>query len=109
MAKTTIRSLVVGSIIAFAGALAYANGDLVKRGPDVTGLRETLFGWAMGGLAVVVVLVIVAIAVIEFTAWVGAVLNAARLHDKIWFVILLVAGLLSFGFIAMIIYLIAVA
>jgi hypothetical protein len=40
-------------------------------------------------------------------AWVGAVVNTAGLQDKTWFTILLATGLLSFGFIAMIIYLIA--
>ena len=39
--------------------------------------------------------------------WVGAVVNTAGLKDKTWFTILLVKGLLSLGFIAMIIYLIA--
>jgi hypothetical protein len=37
----------------------------------------------------------------------GSVINTAQLKDKTWFIILLVTGLLSFGFIAMIIYLIA--
>ena len=30
--------------------------------------------------------------------------NTARLEDKTWFVVLLVMGLLSFGFVAMVIY-----
>jgi hypothetical protein len=34
-----------------AGALAVANGSLVKGGPDVTGIRETPFGWVMAHLA----------------------------------------------------------
>ena len=75
----------------------------------MTGIREALFGWAMAALAVVVILVIVATAVTEFISWVRAAINAARLHDRIWFLILLVTGLLGFGFIAVIIYLIAVA
>jgi hypothetical protein len=116
MAKTTIRSLFVGSLVAFggalvllavAGALALANGSLVRDGPDVTGIRETPFGWVMAGLAGVAILVMLAAAVTQFVAWVGAVINTAGLKDKTWFIILLVTGLLSFGFIAMIIYLIA--
>ena len=50
---------------------------------------------------------IIAAAITQFIAWVGAVINQAGLKDKTWFIILLVTGLLSFGFIAMIIYLIA--
>jgi hypothetical protein len=54
-------------------------------------------------------LVIMAIATTQFIAWAGVVSNAARRHDRAWFSILLVTGLLSFGFIAMLSYLIAVA
>jgi len=61
----------------------------------------------MAGLAAMAVVVMLAAAVIQFVAWVGAVINTAGLKDKTWFIILLVSGLLSFGFIAMIIYLIA--
>ena len=116
MAKATIGRLFWGSLIAFAGALillaaagglALANGSLVRDGPDVTGIRENAFGWVMVGLAVVAVLVMIAAAITHFIAWFGAVINTAGLKDKTWFIILLVTGLLSFGFIAMIIYLIA--
>jgi hypothetical protein len=116
MAKTTIARLFWGSLIAAGGALillaaagglALANGSLVRDGPDVTGIRENAFGWVMLGLAAVAALVMIAAAVTQFIAWVGAVINTAQLKDKTWFSILLVTGLLSFGFIAMIIYLIA--
>jgi hypothetical protein len=40
-------------------------------------------------------------------AWIGALINTAQLDDKAWFVVLLVLGLLSFGFVAMIAYVIA--
>ena len=40
-------------------------------------------------------------------AWIGAVVNTSRLEDKTWFVVLLVLGLLSFGFIAMLVYILA--
>ena len=48
---------------------------------------------------------IIAAAITQFVAWAGAVINTARLKDKTWFLILLITGLLSFGCIAMIIYL----
>jgi len=107
MAKETIGRLFWGSLVAFAGALvllgvagglALANGSLI---------RETPFGWVMAGLAGVAILVMLAAAVTQFVAWVGAVISTAQLKDKTWFIVLLVTGLLSFGFIAMIIYLIA--
>lgn len=106
MAKTTVRCLFAGSLIAVAGALTYASGGLAEYGPDVMRIGEIPFEWFMSAVAV---LIMMAIAITEFTAWAGAVLTAARLNDKAWFIILLVAGLLSFGFIAMLVYLIAVA
>ena len=35
----------MAQLLKHAGALAVANGSLVKGGPDVTGIRETPFGW----------------------------------------------------------------
>jgi hypothetical protein len=61
----------------------------------------------MAGLAIVGILAIIGGALAQFVAWIGAVLNTSRLDDKTWFIVLLVLGLLSFGFIAMIVYLIA--
>jgi len=116
VSKTTIKKLFVGSLVALAGGLvllavagtlAYANGNFVKDGPDVAGIHATAFGWVMIGLAAVAILVLIAAAITQFVAWIGAVLNTARLEDKTWFIVLLVTGLLSFGFIAMIAYLIA--
>jgi hypothetical protein len=116
MHKTMIRKLFVGSLIALAGGLvllavagglAVANSSVVKNGPDVTAIHATPLGWVMIGLAGVAILVLVAAAITQFVAWVGAVINTAQLEDKTWFIVLLVTGLLSFGFIAMIVYLIA--
>lgn len=42
-----------------------------------------------------------------FVAWIGAVLNTVNLPDKAWFVVLLVGGLLSFGFLVTVAYVIA--
>ena len=94
-------------LLAVAGTLAYANGSFEKRGPDVVGIHATAFGRVMIGLAAVAILVLIAAAITQFVAWIGAVLNTARLEDKTWFIVLLVTGLLSFGFIAMIAYLLA--
>jgi hypothetical protein len=116
MRKATITRLFVGSLVALlgglvllgiAGGLAYANGSLVMDGPDVVGIDATPFGWAMIVLAAVAVLVMIGAALVQFVAWVGAVLNTAQLENKTWFVVLLLTGLLSFGFIAMLVYVIA--
>ena len=116
MHKTMITKLFVGSLIAaagglvllaVAGGLAYANSSLVKNGQDVTAIHATPLGWVMIGLAGVAIVVLIAAAITQFVAWVGAVINTAQLADKTWFIVLLLTGLLSFGFIAMIVYLIA--
>ncbi|HZQ49217.1 MAG TPA: hypothetical protein VFB69_02810 [Candidatus Dormibacteraeota bacterium] len=90
-----------------AGLLAFANGSVVYNGPDVVGVNESAFGWAMIIVAVVGVLAMAGGAMGQFVSWIGAVLNTSRLEDKTWFVVLLLVGLLSFGFIAMLIYVIA--
>lgn len=116
MSKSTITKLFIGSLIGLAGglillviagALAYANGSFVMSGPDVVGVRSTPFGWVMLALAGVALLVVIGATITQFIAWIAAVLNTAALQDKTWFIVLLVTGLLSFGFVGMIAYLIA--
>ena len=116
MSKATITRLFIQSVVAMAGGLvlllvagllAYANSTFVMNGPDVVGFRTTPFGWVMIGLALLATLVMVGAAIAQFVAWVAAVANTAGLPDKTWFIILLVAGLFSFGFVAMIVYLVA--
>ena len=116
MSKTAVTRLFVGSLVALAGGLmllalaggwAYANDTFVMRGPDVVGIESTPFGWVLIALAATGVLVMISAGVAQFVAWVGAVLNTAQLENKTWFVVLLVTGLLSFGFVAMVVYLVA--
>lgn len=113
MSKSTVTKLFVGSLIAIVGGLvllaigvllAIANGAFVMTGPDITGINASAFTWSLIGLAVVGVLAMVGGAIGQFVAWIGAVLNTSRLEDKTWFIVLLVLGLLSFGFVAMLVY-----
>jgi hypothetical protein len=116
MTKSTVTKIFIGSLFAIAGGVvllaaglfvAYANGSFVMRGPDVVGFHPSAFTWSMAGLGVVGILAILGGALGQFVAWIGAVLNTSRLEDKTWFIVLLVLGLLSFGFIAMLVYLVA--
>jgi hypothetical protein len=115
MSKSIITKLFVGSLIAIVGGvvlagigvlLAFANGVFVMSGPDVTGVNWSAFAGSMIGLMAVGTLAMFGGAIGQFVAWIGAVLNTARLEDKTWFIILLVLGLLSFGFIPMLVYVI---
>jgi hypothetical protein len=113
MSKLTVTKLFVGSLIAIVGGvvllvaavlLALANGSFVMSGPNVTGINPSAFTWTMVGLASVGILATVGGAIGQFVAWIGAVINTSRLDDKTWFIVLLVLGLLSFGFIPMLVY-----
>jgi MFS family permease len=116
MTKATVTKFFVGGLVAvFAGLFlaivavwaAFAAGEFVMDGPDVTGVRFTSFGWSMTGLMVIGGFAMVGGAIAGLVAWIGALINTAQLEDKAWFVLLLVLGLLSFGFIAMVAYVIA--
>ncbi len=116
MTKATVTRLFVGSAIAvIAGVLlvigsllaAYANGVFLMSGNDVVGIQGTPFAWTMIGLAALAALVIMAGAIGGLVSWIGALLNTSQLDDKVWFILLLVLGVLSFGLVAMIAYVIA--
>ena len=116
MTKSTVTKIFIGSLFAIAGGVvllaaglfvAYVNGTFIMRGPDVVGIHASAFTWSMAAVAIVGMLAVIGGALAQFVAWIGAVLNTSRLEDKTWFIVLLVLGLLSFGFIAMIVYLVA--
>jgi H+/Cl- antiporter ClcA len=116
MSKPTITRLFVGSITAIVAAIvlgvfaciwAFANNVFQLQGPDVVGLNSTTATWATIAVIIVSGLAIVGGAIGALVAWIGALLNTSRLEDKTWFILLLVLGLLSFGFFAMVAYVIA--
>ena len=116
MSKSTVTSVFVGSVIAVIAGIflafaavwfAYANGAFVMNGPDVVGVHPTPAAWTMVGLAMVAALAVIAGLIGGLVSWIGALLNTSQLEDKTWFVLLLVLGILSFGLVAMIAYVIA--
>ena len=115
MSKATVTRVFLGSVVAvIAGALlvfaavwiAYANGAFVMSGPDVIGVQPTPMAWTIVGLGIVAALAMIAGFIGGLVSWIGALLNTAQLEDKTWFIVLLVLGLLSFGLVAMIAYVI---
>jgi hypothetical protein len=115
MSKAAVTRLFVGSVVAaVAGILlalaavwfAFANGTFVMDGADVTGIEATPGAWSTIGVVGLAAIVVIGGCVGGLVAWIGALLNTALLEDKTWFVVLLVFGLLSFGLIAMIAYVI---
>jgi hypothetical protein len=116
MSKAVITRLFVGGLVAmlagllvglFAILAAFSTSELIMNGPDVTGIRATPFAWSMVAIAIVACLAMMGGAVAGLVAWIGALLNTVQLEDKLWFIVLLVLGLVSFGFVAMIAYVIA--
>ncbi|HEY8439107.1 MAG TPA: hypothetical protein VIK65_10895 [Candidatus Limnocylindrales bacterium] len=116
MTKATITRVFVGSLAALAAGVvlvivgavvALANGTLVMSGPDVTGFRPSAIGWSTIVFVVVGALTLIGGMIGQFVAWLGAMINTANLADKTWFILLLVLGLFSFGFIAMLVYVLA--
>lgn len=116
MRKQTIIRIFLGSLLggvggvamlALAGTVLYQSDTFVMDGPDVVGIESSGPGWAMLGLAVIAILVIAGAVIGQLVAWIGAILTTADLPDKTWMVVLIVTGLLSFGFLGMLAYLVA--
>jgi hypothetical protein len=113
MSKTSVTRLFVGGLIAaIAGVVlelaavwaALAGGVFTIGGPTVVSVNGGSFAWLMVALAIVGCLAIAGGAIAGLVAWIGALLNTVQLEDKTWFLLLLVLGLLSFGFVAMVVY-----
>jgi len=116
MSKSTVTRLFIGGVVAMLAALilalvalwvAFANGVVTVGGESIVSLNGGSAAWTVLGLVFVGFIAFTGGAIAGLIAWIGALLNTAQHEDKTWFVVLLVTGLLSFGLIGMIIYLVA--
>lgn len=116
MSKSTVTRIFVGSAIALlAGAvvtvalvwIAIANDIFIQRGPNDIDVQGSALAWSLLGPAILGGLAMAAGAIGAFVAWIGALLNTSQLESKTWFLVLLLLGVFSFGFFAMIAYVIA--
>lgn len=73
----------------------------VTRRGDGSAFAGTLPWLLMAALA------IAGCAIAALASWIGALLNTYRLDDKTWFVALLVLGVFSLGWVAMVAYVVA--
>ena len=112
MSKATVTWLfiaaaltaVAGVVIAVAAVVvALAGGAVTIGGPAVVAIDGEAFGGTLAWLALASLAIGVG-ALAALASWVGALINTVQLEDKTWFVGLLVLGLLSFGWVAMIAY-----
>ena len=76
-------------------------------GNEIVAIQGGALAWALIGVAVAGSLAAAGGVIAGFVAWIGALLNTSQLESKGWFVGLLLLGIFSFGFIAMIAYVIA--
>ena len=116
MSKQMIARLFFGSLAAFLGSMLVAAAAVlvavnrevfIMNGPDVVGVRSGTGSWAALTLGVLAVILLLTSAVGGFVSWVGALAATGSRTDKSWFIVLLVLGLLSIGFLATLIYLVA--
>jgi hypothetical protein len=115
MSKTTITRLfevavaavVSGILIGIVAVVAgLVNGAVVFGGSQAVTLNGGALAWTIG-LLVIASVVTAAGTVAAIASWVGALLNTSQLEDKTWFAALLVLGLVSLGWLAMIAYVFA--
>ncbi|MFL5726784.1 MAG: hypothetical protein ACJ765_02385 [Chloroflexota bacterium] len=104
----SLGAIVLGIVLALVTVAAVlCTGTWTFSGSDFTSFEPSPgIAWTFA-FAIVGGLLLVAGSIGQFVAWIGAVVNTARLDDKTWFVVLLILGLLSFGFIAMLVYVLA--
>jgi hypothetical protein len=115
VSKATVTRLFVGAFVAVvAGALvglaavltAIGGGVVTIGGPEIVTVNGAAFAGTLVWL-VMAKLLIAGGALAALASWIGALLNTAQLEDKTWFIALLVLGLFSFGWIAMIAFVLA--
>lgn len=101
----------VGLVIAAAGTgvLLGLGGHFVWRGSDIVGFTPSFNAefWTGVGLISGGGLMLIGGMLTQFVAWIGALLNTWQIADKLWFVLLLVLGLLRFELVIMLIYVLA--
>ena len=114
MSKQTINRVFVVSLVAVVIGIALAlvpviaalcTGTWTFSGSELTDFQLSPGAVTSTiGFAIVGGLLVIAGSIGQLVAWIGALINTSRLVDKTWFIVLLVTGLLSFGFIAMLVY-----
>jgi hypothetical protein len=116
MSKRNVTRLFVGAIVAGGVGLvlgvaalwaALASDAIDVGGSHVIDVNGGSGAWTALGLVIVGSLVILGGTIAAVVSWIGALLNTWQLEDKTWFAALLALGLLGFGVVAMIAYVVA--
>ena len=116
MSKPAVTKLFVAAVVVIVAGLALglaalwvalAGGVIVFGGPNVVELNGGPAAWWVGALVVSAVVAITIGSIVGVVSWIGALLNTAQLEDKTWFLVILVLGVFSLGFVAMVAYVFA--
>lgn len=101
-------AVVAGVVLGVAALWAALASDAIDLGGsnyiDVDGGSGA---WTALGLVVLGSLAILCGSIAAVVSWIGALLNTWQLEEKMWFASLLALGLLGFGVVAMIAYIVA--
>jgi hypothetical protein len=102
--KVAVAFVVAGSITGAAVVIiALTNGAITFGAAQFVTLDPGAIAGAIAGLAVASLLTAIG-TVAAVVSWAGALLNTSRLEDKAWFATILVLGIVSLGWVAMIAY-----
>ena len=116
MSKKSVTRLFVGATVAVVAGIvlgvaalwaALASDAIDLGGGNYIDVNGGAGAWTALGLVVVGSLAILGATVAAVVSWFGALTNTWQLDDKMWFASLLALGLLGFGVIAMIAYVVA--
>jgi hypothetical protein len=116
MSKKNVTRLFVAAIVAAGAGLvlglaalwaALASDAIDVGGSAVIDVNGGSGTWTALGLVTIGSLAILGGTVAAVVSWIAALLNTWRLEDKTWFASLLTLGLLGFGVVAMIAYVVA--
>ena len=116
MSKKTVTRWFVWAAVAYGAGFAFGiaalwvglASDAIDVGGDyVIDVNGGSGAWTAIALLVVGSLVILAGTAAGVVSWLGALLDTWELEDKKWFGLLLASGLLGFGVIAMVAYVVA--
>ncbi|HEX5014203.1 MAG TPA: hypothetical protein VFV72_08595 [Candidatus Limnocylindrales bacterium] len=115
MSKSVVTLIFIGGVVAMIAGFvisaiavmgALAGGLVVIDAGGIVGVDGSVV-WAMLGPVLLGGVAIAGGALAGLIAWLGALVNTYQLEDKTWFLVLLVLGLFSFGFLGMIAYIFA--
>jgi hypothetical protein len=116
MSKRAITWIFVGGVLAVIAGLflglaalfvAFAGGVIEFGGDTVVTFNGGTAAWVLVALVVLASLAMTGGGLAGLVAWIGALVNTVQLEDKTWFALLLILGVISFGWVAMLAYVIA--